>query len=233
MPSGAIVRRRIALDQQDAEVVARLTERRLLTVSEGTVEVAHEALLREWPRLRGWLAEDAQGRRVHRALREATRAWDQDARDAGGLYRGARLAAALDWAAHHDAELEPDQRAFLDAARRAGGRAQRRLRLVLAGVAALLVVAVIAGAWRSTSAIRRATRRRRRGAATGCPGAGHRATSTARCCSRARASRSPTRRRRAATCSPHCSRARRRSVCWTSGRPADGSVSPSPDIRSR
>ena len=59
--SGAIVRRRIALDEQDAEVVGRLTERRLLTVSEGTVEVAHEALLREWPRLRGWLAEDAQG----------------------------------------------------------------------------------------------------------------------------------------------------------------------------
>ena len=136
--SGAIVRRRIALDEQDAEVVGRLTERRLLTVSEGTVEVAHEALLREWPRLRGWLAEDAQGRRVHRALREAARAWDQDARDAGGLYRGARLAAALDWAANHDPELEPIERAFLDAARRAGGRAQRRLRLVLAGVAALL-----------------------------------------------------------------------------------------------
>ncbi len=144
--SGAIVRRRIALDEQDAEVVGRLTERRLLTVSEGTVEVAHEALLREWPRLRGWLAEDAQGRRVHWALRDAARAWDQDARDAGGLYRGARLAGALDWAASHDCELEPTERAFLDAARRAGGRAQRRLRLVLAGVAALLILVTIAGA---------------------------------------------------------------------------------------
>lgn len=143
--SGAIVRRRIALDGQDPDVVGRLTERRLLTVSEGAVEVAHEALLREWPRLRGWLAEDAQGRRVHRALREAARAWDQDARDPGGLYRGARLAAALDWAADHEPELEPVERAFLDAARRASGRAQRRLRLVLAGVAALAIVAVITG----------------------------------------------------------------------------------------
>ena len=58
-----------------------------------------------------------------------------DARDPGGLYRGARLAAALDWAASHDPELDATERAFLDAARRASGRAQRRLRLVLAGVA--------------------------------------------------------------------------------------------------
>ena len=36
---------------------------RLLTVDEGAVEVAHEALLREWPRLRGWLEADAEGRR--------------------------------------------------------------------------------------------------------------------------------------------------------------------------
>ena len=38
---------------------------RLVTVDEGTLEVAHEALLREWPRLRGWLEEDAEGRRLH------------------------------------------------------------------------------------------------------------------------------------------------------------------------
>ena len=37
------------------------TDRRLLTVSAGTVEIAHEALLREWPRLRGWIDEDRDG----------------------------------------------------------------------------------------------------------------------------------------------------------------------------
>ena len=150
--SGAVVRRRIALaelggERRDelAEVVERLAERRLLTVSDGAVEVAHEALLREWPRLRAWLAEDAEGRRLHRRLGDAARAWDADARDAGGLYRGARLAAALDWAAGHDAELSPTERAFLGDSRSASGRAQRRLRMMLAGVAALLVLAVIAG----------------------------------------------------------------------------------------
>jgi DNA-binding SARP family transcriptional activator/WD40 repeat protein len=143
--SGAVVRRRINLEGQDPGVVAQLADRRLLTVSDGTVEVAHEALLREWPRLRGWLEEDAQGRRLHRALGVAARAWERDARDSGGLYRGARLAAALDWAAGHDGELDATERAFLEAARRASGRAQRRLRLVLASVAVLLILAVVAG----------------------------------------------------------------------------------------
>src|SRR5215210_2462300 len=148
--SGAIVRRRIGLADLDgersAEVVARLADRRLLTVSDGAVEVAHEALLREWPRLRAWLEEDAQGRRLHRRIGDAARAWDADARDPGALYRGARLASALDWAAGHEPELNATERAFLDDSRRASGRTQRRLRIVLAGVASLLVLAVIAGA---------------------------------------------------------------------------------------
>ena len=142
---GAIVRRRIALAEQDDDIVARLTERRLLTVSEGTVEVAHEALLHEWPRLRGWLDEDTEGRRLQHRLRAAAGAWEADRRDPGVLYRGARLAAALDWAAEHGDELDATERAFLEASRRASGRAQRRLRAGLAGVASLLVLAVIAG----------------------------------------------------------------------------------------
>jgi DNA-binding SARP family transcriptional activator/WD40 repeat protein len=143
----AVVRRRLPLADLDAElsaVVAELSERRLLTVSDGTVEVAHEALLREWPRLRGWLEEDVQGRRLHRQLSDTARAWDAEGRDTGSLYRGGRLAAALDWAAAHDPELNATERAFLDDSRRASGRAQRRLRAVLAGVATLLVLAVIA-----------------------------------------------------------------------------------------
>src|SRR5262249_38110649 len=63
----------------------------------------------------------------------------------GELYRGAHLAAALDWAAGHASELDATEREFLDASRAAGTRAQRRLRLTLAGVAGLLVLAVIAG----------------------------------------------------------------------------------------
>jgi WD40 repeat protein/DNA-binding SARP family transcriptional activator len=143
----AVVRARVALDEFEQEarpVLAELTDGRLLTVGEGEVEVAHEALLREWPRLRRWLEEDAQGRRLHRHLRAAAREWQGGGRDPGELYRGARLASALDWACGHDPELTAAERSFLDASQRAAERSHRRLRMMLAGVACLLVLAVIA-----------------------------------------------------------------------------------------
>ena len=196
--SGAIVRRRIEIAELDGErsgeVVNRLADRRLLTVSDGSVEVAHEALLREWPRLRAWLDEDVEGRRLHRGLREAARAWDADARDAGGLYRGARLASALEWAARHDPELNATERAFLDESRTESGRAQRRMRMVLAGVASLLVLAVIAG----LVALDQRGRARARGhhgsgAGPRRSGARRSGSSTVRSCSPARAWRWTTR----------------------------------------
>jgi WD40 repeat protein/DNA-binding SARP family transcriptional activator len=144
----AVVGARVPLEEFGADaraVLAELTDGRLLTVIEGEVAVAHEALLREWPRLRGWLEDDTQGRRLHRHLRAAAKEWQAAGRDPGELYRGARLASALDWATDHDPELNDAERAFLDDSRTASERAHRRLRMVLVGVASLLVVAVIAG----------------------------------------------------------------------------------------
>jgi DNA-binding SARP family transcriptional activator/WD40 repeat protein len=143
-----VVRARVPLDEfgeQVRPVLDALTDARLLTISEGEVEVAHEALLREWPRFRGWLEEDVQGRHLHHQLRNAAREWDAVGRDPGELYRGARLASTLEWATDHEADLNATERAFLADSRSASERSQRQLRAVLAGVAALLVVAVIAG----------------------------------------------------------------------------------------
>ena len=156
---GAFVRRRVPLnelevdrDENAAGALAVLTESRLLTVDEGAVEVAHEALLREWPRLRSWLEQDAEGRRLHHHLIAASREWRDSGRDTAELYRGARLAAALDWAASHDPELNELERAFLDESRAASEReagrqrrANQRLRTLLAGVGVLLAAAVLAG----------------------------------------------------------------------------------------
>lgn len=147
-----VVRRRVPLTELEAEqdeavgdVLNLLAADRLVTIGEGEVEVAHDALLREWPRLRGWLEEDADGRRVHQHLGAAARDWDAAGRDPGELYRGARLATALEWSAAHEPELNAGERAFLDASRRASGRSQRRFRALLAGIAILLVAAVVGG----------------------------------------------------------------------------------------
>ncbi len=148
----AVVRRRVPLaelgrdrDSRTADVLAALAADRLVTVGEGEVEVAHEALLREWPRLRGWLEDDVQGRRLHRHLGAVAREWEAGGRDSSELYRGARLASALEWFAGHRTELNEVERSFLDASRSSSERATRRLRAVLACVGSLLVLAVIAG----------------------------------------------------------------------------------------
>ena len=130
----AAVRRRAPLAELDlernedvADVLATLADSRLVTVSEGSVEVAHEALLREWPRLREWIEEDAEGRRLRRHITQAATEWDAAARDQGELYRGARLAAALDWTADHALDLNEREREFVTEsreARRAGDEAR-------------------------------------------------------------------------------------------------------------
>ncbi|MEK6328623.1 MAG: BTAD domain-containing putative transcriptional regulator [Actinomycetota bacterium] len=153
------VRRRVPLseleaerDEETARALAVLTESRLVTVDEGSIEVAHEALLREWPRLRGWLEDDAEGRRLHQHLIHAAGEWQGSGRDPAELYRGARLGSALDWAASHDPELNDLEREFLDESRAASGReaerqrrTNRRLTALLAGVGVLLAAAVVAG----------------------------------------------------------------------------------------
>jgi DNA-binding SARP family transcriptional activator/WD40 repeat protein/energy-coupling factor transporter ATP-binding protein EcfA2 len=147
-PGGGVVRRQMPVTQlgEDvAPVLSVLTERRLLTVSDATVEVAHEALLSEWPRLAGWLEADAESRRAHRHLSDAAREWDERGREPGDVYRGSRLAMAVEWRTEHADELEERESAFLDAAQAAGDRARRRLRAVLAGMAGLLVLAVAIG----------------------------------------------------------------------------------------
>ena len=154
----AFVRRRVPLgelepghDEAAAAALAALTDSRLVTADEGTL-VAHEALLREWPRLRGWLEEDAEGRRLHQHLIHAASEWQAGGRDSGELYRGARLASTLDWAAGHDGDLNELERAFLDQSRAEAEQeaerqrqAVRRLRAVLASVVALLALALVAG----------------------------------------------------------------------------------------
>ena len=96
---------------------------------EPTVEIAHEALLREWPRLRAWIEEDRDVLMVLGHLREATASWVDLGRDPGGLYRGARLQVALDVAEGRADHLPALEREFLDASREAprprGARSRR------------------------------------------------------------------------------------------------------------
>ncbi|WP_328918089.1 MULTISPECIES: nSTAND1 domain-containing NTPase [unclassified Streptomyces] len=145
-----------AADDDMAEVLDVFVTRRLLTAGEQTVEIAHEALLAAWPRLRGWLEDDREGHRVHGRLTAAARAWRDEQHPAEGLYRGGTLAAALEWAAGPGSgdALNPLERQFLTAssdaasAREAAERRRVRRRYQMSSLLmALVLVAAGAGAY--------------------------------------------------------------------------------------
>ncbi|TMK33541.1 MAG: hypothetical protein E6G58_13330 [Actinobacteria bacterium] len=154
-----VVRRRAPLSEFDLDrdadasrAMAVFTDARLVSVAEGTAEVAHEALLHEWPRLRTWLEDDAEGRKLHRHVTESSHTWDEGGRDPADLYRGARSTAAWEWAEPHQADLNDLEREFLRASRTASEgeavrarRTNRRLRALLAGVAVLLAASLVIG----------------------------------------------------------------------------------------
>ena len=116
-------RRRAALNElvpdpaRRAEVEAvlkTLADARLVTTEKDTAEVAHEALIREWPALREWLNENHERLRVHRQLRRDAEEWLHLNRDKGALYRGARLAQTLDWANDYADEMSLIEYEFLE-----------------------------------------------------------------------------------------------------------------------
>jgi WD40 repeat protein len=65
---------------------------------EPTVEVAHEALIREWKQLREWLDDSRNDIRQQRALYHAALEWQQAGHDASYLLRGSHLVQLTDWA---------------------------------------------------------------------------------------------------------------------------------------
>lgn len=114
-------------DVQSAQGVERvlkiLADARLVTTSRESAEVAHEALIREWPTLRKWLDENRAGLRLHRQLTEAAQEWARMGRDPGGLYRGLRLNQALEWAASPTDQLTSLESEYLDASEAAAEQA--------------------------------------------------------------------------------------------------------------
>ena len=108
-----------------AEVVDGWAAARLLTLNvdpqtrEPTVEVAHEALVREWPRLRQWIEDDRNELILLGRIRESAATWTELGRDPSALLRGAVLEAALEVTSRRSAW----RRRRTSTSRRAGARA--------------------------------------------------------------------------------------------------------------
>lgn len=148
-------RRRLPLaDLADAPdeqaVLGTFVAHRLLTVGDGTAEIAHEALLTAWPELRSWIDSSRADLLIRRRVTEAARDWAARGRDPGDLLRGGKLAMARPLATDpaKRAELTGAERDLLDASlardraeRQAERRTARRMRNLAACLAAALVLA--------------------------------------------------------------------------------------------
>src|SRR6266550_1299780 len=118
-----------------------------------TIEVAHEALMREWARFRRWIDSGREEVRLHRRLAAATREWEEAEREPSYLLRGSNLAQFELLAAESAIALTELEREFVDASRTANElelarhrRQNRRLKALLTGAVGVLVLAIVAGA---------------------------------------------------------------------------------------
>lgn len=152
----AATRQRVAVDalvtdrdDLDAvvDVLERFTRERLVIPDRDdqgrpTVDIAHEALLREWSVLRSWLDEDRSVRRLQRQLSDAAREWDAGGREPTGLLGGRRLQAVRTGRETGDITVNDTERAFLAAAEHRERRDRRRSVLLLVLPLILLAAAV-------------------------------------------------------------------------------------------
>ncbi|GAA4203446.1 hypothetical protein GCM10022252_61100 [Streptosporangium oxazolinicum] len=157
-------------DPRLRQVLEHLTRARLLSVDAQSVQIAHEALIRGWPRLRTWIEEDRADLVVLQRLDADAAAWQEGGRDTAYLYTGNRLQMARDaysaasWARPADDSLA---HAFLTAsqeaaaqARRAVVRGRRLARAALVLVSVLALAASVTGALAMRTADRAETQRR-------------------------------------------------------------------------
>lgn len=148
-------------DAADA-LVERMVRARLITVDEGAVQLAHEALIRFWPRLAEWLAQDRESLQMQRKIADAASEWVSYGRDPALLYRGTPLWSARAWS-ERDGNLTgftSVEREFLRESNTAANRATRRRRVLVAALVVLLVAVGGAGwtaAWQRESALSNAS----------------------------------------------------------------------------
>ncbi len=101
--------------QVTRKVIETLVNARLLTLDDTSVQIAHEAILRNWPRLNQWIDQSRDDLRTRQRISYAAQQWDGEQRNVDLLYRGTQLLAALEWADQNPDQLGLLEQEFLNA----------------------------------------------------------------------------------------------------------------------
>lgn len=128
-----------------AGVIEALINGRLLLASEDArgerVEVVHETLIVNWPRLVGWRAQDAETARLRDQLRAAARQWQERGRDRDLLWRGEALTEFQLWRSRYPGRLTDLEEEF---GQRSAAAHTRRRRVAIAALTTLLGTMTVA-----------------------------------------------------------------------------------------
>ncbi|MFI6921694.1 WD40 repeat domain-containing serine/threonine protein kinase [Nonomuraea spiralis] len=118
----------------------------LLSVTGEWVRLAHPALVKAWPRLRGWYAAERDGLPTHRRLAEDAWEWDAGGRQDADLPHGSLLESLRDWTETRPRllTLTPVERAYVAGGVRLASRRRLRRRWFTGVLVVLLGVAVTA-----------------------------------------------------------------------------------------
>ncbi len=143
-----------------AEVLDALIDSRLLTSYEiperegrpahQRIQIIHESLLKAWPRLVRWQAQDAEGAQLRDELRNQASTWEQHERSADYLWTGAAYLDYLAWRERYQGGLTSQEDAFAAAMTAHAERRRRRARMAVAAAFAILLVVlgIVGGFWR-------------------------------------------------------------------------------------
>jgi hypothetical protein len=164
--------------QAAAEVLGQLVDARLLTSYEvggedgdggllgrrpgaalGTthrVEIVHESLVKAWPRLVRWQAQDEEGAVLRDQLKQAAHRWEEKGRTSDLLWTGTAFQEYELWRGRYAGALTALEEDFAKAMAERAQRQKRVRRLVAGSVlaAALTVAVVTGGLWRRSEAAR-------------------------------------------------------------------------------
>ena len=127
---------------QAPRALERLIEAKLVVEAGGDVELAHDALIGQWPRLRALLLSSGEDRAFRERVAAAARQWDVQGRPPGALWSDDQARRLARWFGATNAPLDQVELAFVVAVRR---RATRRRAILRAAIASVVLAAISFG----------------------------------------------------------------------------------------
>ena len=143
--------------EQIEQTLEKLVAAKLIVTSQGSdapeagscqeaIDVAHEALIRNWPLLRTWLAENREVLRRQRRIEQAAQEWLQAGRAIAPEYllHGARLLEAEDFVRRYAQELSALAQLYVQTSQKERDRVRRASRQLRVGLPAVVGLALLA-----------------------------------------------------------------------------------------